>query len=94
MTKKYCPPFVGEEGEMKLKDKPYERRGFKYECLKYDNITFMNMTLNRDNIEYIEYIAFMKYLPSLFWCCTKKIRGKKHHFPLTWKEGKVKLKKI
>jgi hypothetical protein len=36
---------------MKLKDKPHVRRGFKYECLKYDNIASMNMTLNHDNIE-------------------------------------------
>jgi hypothetical protein len=36
---------------MKLKDKPSVKRGFKYECLKYDNIAFMNMTLNHDNIE-------------------------------------------
>ena len=42
MTKKHCPPFVGEECEMKLKDKPYVMIGFKYECLKYDNIAFMN----------------------------------------------------
>jgi hypothetical protein len=51
MIEKHHPPFVGEEGEMKLKDKPYVKRGFKYECLKYDNIAFMNMTLKHDNIE-------------------------------------------
>jgi hypothetical protein len=58
---------------MKLKDKPHVRKGFKCECLKFDNIAFMNMTLNHDNIEIYN---IHEIFAIIIWVLHKKIEGK------------------